>query len=109
MDYDIIPDLYRKKEIHTPKVLLVSMEDPQALAEFRREHREWSRAGASASFPAPSTWNIVRWGLYKADGIAFLKKDWGLPMRIPLLWGDEDKRRGDDPLCGNRGCDEKRQ
>ena len=90
VDYDIIPDLYRKKEIHTPKVLLVSMEDPQALAEFRREHREWEQGRCVSFFSCPQYLEYCPLGATKADGIAFFEERLGIAHENTIAVGDED-------------------
>lgn len=90
VDYEIVPDLYRKKGIHTPKVLLVSTEDPSALHKFRREHREWEKGRCVSFFSCPQYLEYCPVGATKADGIAFFEERLGIAHEDTIAVGDED-------------------
>lgn len=90
VDYEIVPDLYQQKVFHTPKVLMVSTEDPSALEKFRQDHLSWQEGRCVSFFSCPQYLEYCPAEATKAEGIAFFEKRLGIAHEDTVAVGDED-------------------
>ena len=90
VDYEIIPDLYHREVFHTPKVLMVSMNDPSVLKKFQQEHLAWEKGKCVSFFSCPQYLEYCPAEATKAAGIAFFEKRLGIAHENTIAVGDED-------------------
>ncbi|MCD8156103.1 MAG: Cof-type HAD-IIB family hydrolase [Clostridiales bacterium] len=88
--YHIVPDLYHLETYHTPKVLLLSLDDHAALERFQRDHLERESGKCTSYFSSPEYLEYCRPDSSKGSGIRFFEKYLGIAHENTIAIGDEE-------------------
>ncbi len=98
---NIVPDLYEKGIYHTPKVLLLAIEDQTPLYDFQEQHRAWESGKCVSTFSFAEMLEYMDCSASKGQGVQFLADYLGVRIKNTIAIGDADN---DISMLQAAGC-----
>lgn len=90
MQYRIEKDVWSLLSQEPPKMLLISLDDPEKLHKFQEEHREWERGKCTSFFSCAEYLEYCPYAVTKGVGVEYFREFLNVQKENTIAIGDHE-------------------